>query len=461
MGKRLHSLFNLCTRMLLGCLLMHTLLEAQEVNAQNAQKVLVFRINQEINPGAARILHRALARAEAMHASLVVMEINSFGGQLDAADEMRRELLDEKIPTIAWVNDNAASAAALLAISCRKIYMHSGAKIGSASVVDQSGQIMPDKYQSYMRAIMRATASRNGRDSLIAEGMVTPNRHLPEVADSGRIIALTTNEAIQYHYCDGEADQLNEVLQLEHVPSAELVEYKSSWVDLVINWLTNPVVNSILLLLILGGIYFEFQHPGLGMPLFAGLIAAILYFAPLYLDGLAANWEILVFLAGIFLLVLEIFVVPGSFILGISGVVAMVAGLSLALVHNHNLDFQLVPLSTLAWAITRVMGSLVLVVLFALFFGGKLLQGSRGSRLVLASSQQKHAGYSAPALTRLGLLHQQGVAFTDLNPSGYVQLEGVEYDCISDGHFIRKGTPVQVLEIRGNYLVVTSLPASV
>src|SRR6185369_601162 len=153
------------------------------------------------------------------------------------------------------------------------IYMRSSAVIGSASVVNESGEVMPDKYQSYMRAMMRSTAQQKGRDPMIAEGMVTPNGYLRDVADTGRIIALTAAEASKHGYCNGIAETLDDVLKQAKIGPSEVTEYQTDLLDDIIAFLLNPFVNGILLLLILGGIYFEFQHPGAAFPILTSIVA--------------------------------------------------------------------------------------------------------------------------------------------------------------------------------------------
>lgn len=428
------------------------------LNAQTASavksKVFYFKLNAEINAASARTVDNALSEAEKIHADYIVMELNTFGGELDAADHIRKKILDAKPIMLVYINDNAASAGALISIACDSIYMHSGAKFGSASVVNQNGEIMPDKYQSYMRALMRSTASVNHRDSMIAEGMVTANNYLPSIAGDGEIIAFTPSEAIQNKYCNAEANSLKEVFQKANIHDYELTEYKASWIEGIIGWLMNPAVSSVLLLIILAGIYFEFQHPGIGLPLFASIIGSALYFGPLYLNGLAANWEILVFAAGIILLALEIFVIPGFGVAGISGIICIVMGLTLALVKNNNFNFDGINLNIVTWALIRVMIMLVAAVILGIYFGGNIFNSKAGKRMVLSEAQDKSAGYSSPSFETKNLTGKNGFTTTDCNPSGYVLIDDEKFDCVGDGKFIQQGTRVVVVEVKGNYLVV-------
>ncbi len=416
--------------------------------------VYVFELKQEISNSALRLVKKAFAEAEVQKADIIIMKLNTYGGELSAADEIHTLILNSKIPVYVLVEQNAASAGALISISCDSIYMKRGSTIGAASVVNQAGEIMPDKYQSYMRGMMRATAQQRGRDPMIAEGMVTPNGYLKDIADSGRIITMTTDEAIRYHYCQAQAEDVREVLKHAGVSEYTLVTYEPSWLDAFIGFLMNPIVNSILLLMIIGGIYFEFQHPGIGIPLFMGLGAAVLYFAPLYIDGLAANWEILIFVVGVILLVLEIFVIPGFGVAGITGIILVVAGLTLALLNNHNFDFSFTSSTVIFSALLRVVAIVTLGLIAAFAFGRSFLDSRAMKNVVLTDTMKSTTGFiDAPSKLK-GLIHQTGTAVTDLRPSGTVNVNNEQRDAVGEGGYIHKGEAIRVIEIRGNYLVV-------
>jgi len=228
--------------------------------------------------------------------------------------------------------------------------MRKGGSIGAATVVDQSGNVVPDKFQSFMRSTMRATAEAKGydtiitgndtilrwrRDPRIAEAMVDPSIYIEGVIDSGKVLTLTADEAIKHGFCEAKAENVKEVLEHAGMKSYRIEEFRPSFLDRIIGFLTNPVVSGILIMIIIGGIYFELQTPGVGFPLAAAAIAAILYFAPLYLEGLVENWEIVIFIVGVILLMVELFAIPGFGVAGISGIILMVAGLTLAMIDNE------------------------------------------------------------------------------------------------------------------------------
>lgn len=418
------------------------------------KKVYVFELNQDIFPAAWRLVKTAMNAATENNCDYILIKLNTYGGELSVADSIRARLLGSKIPVIVWITQNAASAGALIAIACDSIYMKQGAAIGAASVVNQTGEIMPDKYQSYMRGMMRSTAEQKGRDPKIAEGMVTPNNYLPAIADSGKIITLTAKEALQHGYCNGIAETQEQVLQLAGISGYEVVEHQTDWLDAFISFLLNPFVNGILLLIILGGIYFEFQHPGIGFPILAAGFAAILYFAPLYIDGLAEHWEILIFIIGLALIAIEIFVTPGFGLPGISGIILVIAGLTLALIRNVNFDFSLTNPTDVWLALLRVVLPIGFAFFMFLSFGNRLFRSRMLKGFVLTDTQAATTSFHESNATLHALLHKQGTAITSLRPSGQVEIESERYDAMAESSLIVPGTVVKVIEISGNILIV-------
>ena len=445
---------NLLTKLLILYFVVHSVPVALSTPPDPPKKIYVFELNQEIFPAAWRLVKTAMDAAEAMQCDYVLIKLNTYGGELSMADSIRARLLNAKLPVIVWITQNAASAGALIAIACDSIYMKKGAAIGAASVVNQTGEVMPDKYQSYMRGMMRSTAEQQGRDPMIAEGMVSPNNYLKDIADSGKIITLTANEALKYGYCDGLAETQEAVLQQAGISDYEVIVHKTDWLDDFIAFLLNPIVNGILLMIILGGIYFEFQHPGIGFPIIASAVAAILYFAPLYLDGLAEHWEILLFIAGLALIAIEVFVTPGFGIPGISGIILVIMGLTLALIRNIHFDFSLTD-STEVWlALLRVVIPLGLSFFVFIAFGRSILQSRMLKGFVLTDTLESATSFHETPSTLHGMLHKEGITITPLRPSGQVEIEKERYDALAESGLLEAGTAVKVIDISGNILVV-------
>lgn len=414
--------------------------------AQEKTLVYKFDIKQEIGPPAWRNTQKAVEEAEAMGADYILIHMNTYGGLVDMADSIRTKLLNAKPIVLVFIDNNAASAGALISIACDSIYMRKSASIGAATVVNQTGEVVPDKYQSYMRSTMRATAESTGRDPKIAEAMVDPSVYIPGVIDSGKVLTFTSSEAMKNGYCNGEAENIEEVLALAGIEAYTLVEQKLSSTDRAINWLINPAISGVLILIIIGGIYFELQSPGIGFPLAASILAAILYFAPLYLEGLAANWEILLFLVGLILLAVEIFVIPGFGVAGIAGISLLLFSLVSAMLQNDGFDFEVTnPASTsVVEALAVVLIPFATVITLSLLFGEKIMQQGPLRKLILTTTQSTREGYVI-AEKQPQLVGTLAVTLTPLRPIGKIEIKGMHYEAKATFGWIDQGQKVEVI----------------
>ncbi len=436
---------------------------------------LIYKINlkKEINSTTWLYIQRGFAEAEEKNADAVLIHMNTYGREVLYADSIRTRLLNSKMPVYVFVDNNAASAGALIAIACDKIFMRPGASIGAATVVNQTGEQMPDKYQSYMRATMRATAEAHGadtiveggktiikwkRDPLIAEAMVDDRTVIPGVIDSGKTLTFTAQEAVKYNYCEGIANNVTEVVEKHlKIESYEIEEFKPTTWDNIKGFLTSSILQGILIMLIVGGIYFELQTPGIGFPLGVAITAAVLYFAPLYIDGLAANWEIIVFVIGLVLIALELFVIPGFGIAGISGITLVVIGLVLSLLNNVNFDFEPVETGEVGKALLTVTGGIGFGFGLVLYLSSRI--GAKGifRNVALQATMEKSEGYMGVEMIGLQMVGKSGIASTVLRPSGKVRIDGVVYDAVSEDGFIEKGQAVKVLRYETGQVYVEKL----
>jgi len=425
----------------------------------SAQTKLVYQyeIHEEIGPGMSRLTETAIRQAEEKKAAYILIDMDTYGGMVLDGDKIRTALLKTKIPTIVFVRNNAASAGALISIACDSIYMTPGSTIGAASVVNQEGELMPEKYQSYMRKKMRATAEETGRNPLIAEGMTDENLVIDSIKEKGKIVTFSTQEAIKYGYCNGEVNKPEDVLAKLTDGHYVIEKHESTFVESIALWLVNPAISGLLLLLIFGGIYFEFKAPGTLFPIAVSIIAALIYFAPLYLEGLAANWEILIFVTGVILIILEIFVIPGFGITGIMGIVLTIAGLTLALVRNIDFDFTFVPSGGIGMAFLMVSVAMALPLILLLAFGQQIFDSSIFRKMGVAAEMKTDAGFSIRDEAQQKLIGQTGVAITNLRPAGKVEINNEQYDAVADGSFISSGTGIKVIEVRAAYLVVRTV----
>jgi membrane-bound serine protease (ClpP class) len=416
--------------------------------------VFVMDIRSEIDPRTSRYVTLALEEAIKTNVDYLLINMDTYGGTLNDADKIRTAILNFPKPVLVFINPNAASAGALISIACDSIYMSSGASIGAATVVNGAGgEAAPDKYQSYMRSLMRSTAETNGRNPRIAEAMVDQTIQLDSIKQEGKVITLTTAEAIKYGYCDGRANSIEEVLKLNNIENYRISQYELSTAEKIISLFLNPFISGLLILAIIGGIYFELQSPGIGFPLLIAIIAAVLYFVPYYLNGLAANWEIIVFFIGLVLIGLEIFVLPGFGVAGLAGLICLFGSLILIMVDNNWFDFSRIPAYALRDSLTAVGIGMMGAILTIIFGGAKFVTSERFKKITLQHKMDKDQGYTSNFLVK-PMIGRTGEAYTVLRPSGKVMIEDTLYDASTRGDFVDKGSSIVVVDQEGSSLRV-------
>jgi len=413
---------------------------------EGKKKVYKFDVKEEIGPPVWRKMQQAFEEAELWNADLILLHMNTYGGLVVHADSMRTKILNSEIPVWVFIDNNAASAGALISIACDSIYIRKGGNIGAATVVNQEGEQMPDKYQSYMRSTMRSTAEAKGRNPDIAEAMVDASLYVEGVSDSGKVITFTASEAMEFGFCEGMAESVDEVLVKNGFPVYEIKTYTVTGLETFIGWMVNPALSGILIMIIIGGIYFELQSPGIGFPIAAAIIAALLYFTPLYLEGLAENWEVILFFVGIILIAVEVFVLPGLGVAGISGAAFIMASLILSLIGNVGFDFEVVMPTQLTNAFLTVILATVGGFFGSIYMAKKLITTSMMSSMVLTAVQKKEDGFVGIDATEAKLIGKEGVAHTILRPSGKVEIDNDIHDATALVGFIEKGEKVTVVK---------------
>lgn len=422
--------------------------------AEDDRAVVVhLKVLDNIDPRTNRYTELGLEYAEEVEADLIILEMDTYGGALNDADEIRTRILNLEIPIYSFINKDAASAGALISIACDSIYMAKGSSIGAATVVTGDGTQAPDKYQSYMRSIMRSTAEATGRNPKIAEAMVDEDIDLDSISTEGKVLTFSVSEAINYGFCEGQYDNIDAIIENAGYTDYEIYPYELDNTEKIISLFLNPFVSGILILIIVGGIYFELQSPGIGFPIIASFIAAVLYFTPYYLNGLAENWEIVMFIVGVILLALEIFVFPGFGVAGVLGVICTLGALTLVMVNNDGFDFQFIDpdklFQAIATTLAGMMGSIILM-----FFGGIRLANSKViQRIALVDTQDTTTGYTSTVYEK-ELIGETGIAFTVLRPSGKIELHNEIYDAYTRGEYIQKGDQVIVISNEGTSLKV-------
>ncbi len=429
---------------------------AHIVNAQDSTTTLVMhlKVQSDIDPRTNRYTELGLEEANDIGADLIILELDTYGGALNDADEIRTRILNTEVPIYAFINKDAASAGALISIACDSIYMAPGSSIGAATVVTQDGAAAPDKYQSYMRSIMRSTAEATGRNPQIAEGMVDEDIDLDSIAQEGKVITFSVTEALKYGFCEAKVNTLEELLDHVNVTDYKLVTFDLGSADRIIQLFLNPFVSGILILVIIGGIYFELQTPGVGFPILASITAAILYFTPYYLNGLAENWEIIAFFVGVVLIALEVFVIPGFGIAGVSGLILTVGSLILVMLNNDSFDFSFVDMDDVFIATATTLAGLLGAIII-MFLGGVRLANSKVfKRVALQDVQTNSEGFTSSFYKEKLLVGKTGKAYTILRPSGRVEIDGEIYDAFTRGNYVEAGTEIVVVSDEGTSLKV-------
>ncbi len=428
----------------------------------------MLRLDDEIGSSTWRYTREALDEAEKEGADMLLVHLNTYGGSVVHADSIRTALMRFPRPVVAFVDNNAASAGALIALACDSVYMCSGSSMGAATVVNgNDGSAMPDKYQSYMRAMMRATAESHGkiaesdsalrwrRNPVIAEAMVDSRVEVDGLIDSTRVLTFTPEEAIKWGYADGKAESVDEVLSaLNYDNNYAVIEYHPTWMDHLIGFLTNPAVQAFLIMVIVGGIYMEMHSPGMGFPSAAAIIAACLYFLPIYITGIASSWIILLFVAGFILVVLEMFVVPGFGVTGISGIVCISLALIFGLIENYTFSITYASSSSLWLSLGIFFAGLILAVV-AIWY----LTSSHGPKWVrrhtdLMTELRNSDGFIGVDMQPVRYVGHEGVAVTDMRPAGKVEINGETLDAVAVMGFIHAGTRVKVTKYENAQIYV-------
>ena len=414
----------------------------------------VVPIDGIVDLGLAPFLARTIRDAQQAGAAAVVLDINTFGGRVDAAVAMRDTLVDAPVRTIAYVHPRAISAGALIALATDTIVMASGGTIGAAMpVVGGTGppQAADEKSVSYLRKEFGATAERRKRPALFAEAMVDADVEIAGVVEKGKLLTLTTTEALEHKVAEFTADSLTAALDGAGLPDAEVRHASQTWAETLVRFLTNPVVSSLLMTVGLLGSWSRSALRGSRYPGTIGVLFLGLFFWGQWLVQLAGWEELLLVVVGVVLFGLELFVIPGFGVAGIAGIVALVAGLGMALVGA----------GATGAVIIGALGRVAISILLALGGGLVLLRFLPslpfGRRLVLDTEMRAEAGYSSEPAADHRALGRTGTALSPLRPAGVADIDGARLDVVSDGGFIDAGAAVEIIRVDGNRIVVREL----
>jgi membrane-bound serine protease (ClpP class) len=417
------------------------------------QVVYVAMIEGIIDLGLAPFVQRVLNEAAREKASAVILEINTFGGRVDAAVLIRDALLNAQVRTVAFVNRRAISAGALISLAAQNIVMADGATIGAATPVQMGqpgagAQPVEEKTVSYVRKEFRATAETRKRPPLVAEAMVDADVAIPDVIEKGKLLTLTTEEALKLKVADFNVNSIEDLLKQLELPGAEIRRLSENWAENLVRFLTHPIVSSLLMTVGMLGIILEIRTPGFGIPGALGISSLALFFWGHWLVQLAGWEELMLFGAGLVLLFLELFVIPGFGIAGVAGIGALLAGLSLSMIGGGASWEYIIR------AVSHVVFSLLLALLASLLMLRWLPRLPFGRRLILETGLGTGQMYASAPESDISWLGKQGITISPLRPAGIAEIQDQRIDVVSDGEFIESEAPIIVTRVDGNRIVV-------
>lgn len=426
----------------------------RSIKASPGAPVVRIPIHGTIDLGLAALIQRALK--DHREAAALLLEINTLGGRVDAAIQIRDALLESKVKTIAFVHPRAISAGALIALACDVIAVSPGASIGAATPIqlgEKGAEPVDEKMVSYFRSEMRSTAEAKGRRGDVAEAMVDASVVIEKLDGPDKLLTLDTAGALEWGIADLEAPSVARLLQKLELSSQPLRDEMENWAEKLVRFLTDPVVSGLLMSIGTLGLLIELYQPGVGLPGALGVLCLGLFFGGHLLVHLAGVEELILFVTGLGLLALELFVIPGFGVAGVLGLACMFSSLLLTLI---GLPLS-VTLSTSAWVepLARVSAALVLT-LFGMVIALRYLPRSRAGRgLVLASATARNEGFVSADQSRF--LGQVGVAESDLRPVGVARFGEERVDVVSEGEYVIRGSSVRVVQIEGARIVVRAV----
>ncbi|UCF06977.1 MAG: nodulation protein NfeD [bacterium] len=416
------------------------------------ERVMVIPVTGEIQLGLSPFVERSTKEADEERYDLIIYEVNTFGGRLDAAVIIRDAIINANVPTIAFINKRAISAGVLISLAANKIYMHPQSTIGAAEPVSmgiglQKGEAN-EKVVSYWRTELRSTAEKNDRPGDIAEAFADRSIEIEGVVEEGKLLTLTSTQALDLGIADASAESISEIIKLENLEGAEIVVARMNIAEKTAGFLTQAIVSSLLLTIALIGIFFEIRTPGFGVPGIIALIAFALFFGSHYLVNLAGWGEIILFIFGVIMLLVEIFLIPGFGIVGTLGIIAIVASLYLSLVGRF---MPVTDFISGAKVLAIAFIASFVVILIALRYLPKF---TPFQRLVLKTTEAEIEGYRSSPEAYNSLLGQEGVALTMLRPAGTALIGDEKISVVTEGNFIEKNVRIRVIKVEGYRVVV-------
>lgn len=422
---------------------MFSLLLPEAVQAQEEEPVYVVPVHNEVEKGLHAFMKRSFEEAKENGAQLIILDIHTPGGAVDAAGEIGKLMDEMPIRTVAFVNDRALSAGAFISLHADAIYMVPNAQMGAAAIIDQEGNMADQKAQSYWRSAMKSAAETSGLDPIYAIAMADPDVDLLKYnAGKGKLLTFSSKEALETGYSKATVSGIGEVLELEKAEGAPVVEVEESWSEKLARFLTNPVVVPILLSLASLGLVLELYSPGFGIPGAVGLSSLLLFFYGHLVAGLAGYESVLLFIIGAVLIVAEIFL-PG----GIAGGLGLAAVTGSILMAGESMKWMGLSL------IVALSVSIIAMTLMVKVFGKKM---KFFRKIILSDSTSTESGYVSNT-NRSELLGKTGVTKTPFRPAGTAIIDEERIDAVTEGGFIAAGKRIKVVKVEGSRIVIREI----
>ena len=419
---------------LLGMLVSLAGLWPAALTAASGPPVIVVTIRGEIDAGQTALVQKALAAALEKKSPAVLMEIDTFGGLVDAAVKIRDMIGDMPVPTICYIKNRAWSAGALIAIAHKHIVIAPGGSIGAAEPIPTT-----EKTVAALKAEFAATANKTGRDPKVAEAMVDKSLGYPGFAEPGKILALTDYQAVKLGYAELVVPDRTAVLARYGFAETPVLEYSQGWPEKLAGWLSDPAVKSILISIIVLAVLTEIKTAGLGVAALFGLAAAVLFFGSQWLTGLAGWTELLLFIGGIVLVIIELSV-PGFGFFGLAGIACILFSFFLTLGADLT-------------AVNLLAASMAGAILLFLLIVRRLPSSRLWRKIVLKNEETTQAGYTSGINYEM-YLGREGVTQSLLRPAGVIVIDGLQLDVVSEGQYIPPQTRVKVVNVSSNRIVV-------
>jgi len=406
------------------------------VYANETDEVYLVYIKGTIDLGLSSYVQRALEEAVSNKVKVIILEIDTFGGRVDAAIQIRDQIINLNIPSVAYIKNRAWSAGALIALSAKYILMDKSASIGAAEP-----QPADEKTVSALRAEFTSTALSRGRSEDIAAAMVDKDVEIKGIIEKDKILTLNAEQAIKLNIADNIVLNNEEVLNFLNLRDAKIVHIYPNWAENISRFVTNPVVSSLLLSIGFLGLIIEFWTLGWGIAGSIGMISLSLFFGGHIIVGLAGFETIILFAVGLLLLLAEIFFIPGFGLAGIGGIAAILTSIFLTFGNIVQATYSIL----IALGVS-VIGFFLLI---------KYIPSTRAWRkFILSTEQKKELGYTVGTKDLKRLTGKEGITITPLRPSGIIEVNGKKLNALTQGEYVDSNTKIKIISVEGNKIVV-------